>query len=205
MNGRIEPTKANLIRLRREAAFAQEGLAILDRKREILLRELSLLAQECDQQRTKLRETIGRLSGETAKILASLGPRAAAYETIPIQGSMVIRRGEKRVMGVRLPVLSIERIALPNHPLAPQLDEIAGELERVMPELLSYVTTVCSMRRLAAETAKTQKREKAIEEIHLPGYRREISKIGSALDENEREELVRCKSLKRRLSADTRS
>ena len=62
MNGRIEPTKANLIRLRREAAFAQEGLAILDRKREILLRELSLLAQECDQQRTKLRETIGRLS-----------------------------------------------------------------------------------------------------------------------------------------------
>ena len=205
MNGRIEPTKANLIRLRREAAFAQEGLSILDRKREILLRELSLLAKEYEQKRTRLRETICGLSEAAEKILASLGPRAAAYETIPFQGSTVIRRGEKRVMGVKLPVLTIESIALPKHPLAPQLDEIAAELERMMPELLSYVTTVCSMRRLAAETAKTQKREKAIEEIHLPEYRREISKISSALDENEREELVRCKSLKRRLSADTHS
>lgn len=205
MNERIEPTKANLIRLRREAAFAQDGLAILDRKREILLRELTLLAQEYERTREKLRETIIRLSGETAKILASLGPRAASYETIPIRGSTVIRRGEKRVMGVKLPVLSIESMSLPKHPLAPQLDAIAQELERLMPDLMSYATTVCSMRRLAAETAKTQKREKAIEEIHLPEYRRQISKIGSALDENEREELVRCKSLKRRLSADKRS
>ena len=205
MNGRIEPTKANLIRLRREAAFAQEGLAILDRKREILLRELSLLAQEYEQMRERLCETIRALNTKTNGILTSLGPHAAAYETIPLPGSTVVRRGEKRVMGVRLPVLTVEQLKLAKHPLAPQLDGIAGELERLMPELLSYVTTVCSMRRLAAETAKTQKREKAIEEIHLPGYRREISKIGSALDENEREELVRCKSLKRRLSADTRS
>ena len=205
MNGRIEPTKANLIRLRREAAFAQEGLAILDRKREILLRELSLLALEYEQKRAKLLGTVRALSKKTETILASLGPHAAAYETIPLPGSLVIRRGEKRVMGVRLPVLTIEQMKLAKHPLAPQLDEIAEGLERMMPELLSYVTTVCSMKRLSAETAKTQKREKAIEEIHLPGYRREISKISSALDENEREELVRCKSLKRRLSADTQT
>ena len=41
MRKRAEPTKANLIRLRREAAFARQGLEILDCKREILMRELA--------------------------------------------------------------------------------------------------------------------------------------------------------------------
>jgi V/A-type H+-transporting ATPase subunit D len=200
MGARIEPTKANLIRLRNEAAFAAEGLSILDRKREILLREFTALAATFIPRRERLREKLAGLCRKTADELASLGPRYAAYETLPLPGTLTIRKTEKRVMGVKLSVLTMEPFIPAPRPLAPGLDDIIRELAGLMPELLSYVESVSAMRRLNREIAKTQKREKAIEEIHLPSYRRAIAEITAALDENGREELVRSKSLKRRLT-----
>jgi V/A-type H+/Na+-transporting ATPase subunit D len=199
MQKKAEPTKANLIRLRREAALAKQGLEILDRKREILMRELSQSITAYETQYKELGELLRTLYQWNKETLAAIGPRAAEYESIPIKG-LVIRAEEKRVMGVRIPSLSIESINIHPHILSPQTNAIAKDLAQSTEKILSFIEISCTMRRIAFETAKTQKREKAIEEIHLPLYKREITRISESLDENEREELVRYKALKRRLS-----
>lgn len=203
MNGRTEPTKANLIRLKKEAAFAREGLSILDRKREILLRELSTLTADLEKNRELLRERLGILSAECGRSLASLGPSYASYETIPLPHTLSISHTIRRVMGVRIPVLAVESFTPQRRALSPALDRVVEGMTELLPILISYIETACAVSRLMREAAKTQKRERAIEEIHLPSYEREITRITSSLDENEREELVRYKSLKRRLSADS--
>jgi V/A-type H+/Na+-transporting ATPase subunit D len=201
MQPKIESTKANLIRLKREAALARQGLEILDRKREILMRELSARVADYERKYTQMSVVLKSLYKRNADALASIGPRAAAYETIPIPGTLSIRAAEKRIMGVRIPTLKINEIDISSHPKSAELDTIAAGLASAIPDILSYIETVCAMRRIAREVLKTQKREKAIEEIHIPSYTREITRISAALDENEREELVRYKSLKRRLSS----
>jgi V/A-type H+-transporting ATPase subunit D len=203
MGGRTEPTKANLIRLKKEAAFAREGLSILDRKREILLRELSVLSVKLGKDRELLRERLGGLSEECGRSLASLGPSYASYETIPLPHMLSISHTIRRVMGVKIPSLGVESFTPQRRHLSPALEKTVDGMAELLPLLLSYIETACAVSRLMREVAKTQKRERAIEEVHLPAYEGAITRISAALDENEREELVRYKSLKRRLSADS--
>jgi V/A-type H+-transporting ATPase subunit D len=200
MERRAEPTKANLIRLRQDLSLAQQGLEILDRKREILMRELSSLVLLYEKKHRELLEKLTPLYRKTEELTAILGPRGAALETIPDKNSLALKLTEDRVMGVRIPKLSIEKMKTAAHPSSEEADSIASDLAAVLPELLSYIETAAAMRRIAKEVSKTQKREKAIEEIHIPGYTKSIAFIASSLDENEREELVRYKTLKKKLS-----
>jgi V/A-type H+-transporting ATPase subunit D len=199
MRGRTEPTKSNLIRIKREASLAKTGLEILDRKREILLRELTVIMSDYEIRYMKIAALLKPLYSKTRSALSAVGPRAAAYETIPVPGQIVIRADEKRIMGVKIPSLNLDQSKKVPHALSPEIDTLSGEIIHAIPELLAYAESVCAMRRIARELSKTRKREKAIEEIHLPSYTREINRITESLDENEREELSRYKALKRRL------
>jgi V/A-type H+/Na+-transporting ATPase subunit D len=165
------------------------------------MRELSIRVADYERQYREMSVVLKRLYERNDEALASIGARAAAYETIPVPTPLSVCASEKRIMGVRLPLLAVSGAQLPLHPLAPALDGIIDDFASALPGLLSYIETVCAMRRIAREVSKTQKREKAIEEIHIPSFTREITRISAALDENEREELVRYKTLKRRLSS----
>ena len=200
MGKRTEPTKSNLIRLKQEESLARNGLEILDHKREILLREFTLTAADHDRRRKELRPMLKTLYDKIRDALDSAGPRAAAYETLPVPGFIEIRKDLKRVMGVKIPVLSIDRCEKNPHPLNKTIDAASAEVAGIIPSIIAYAQTTCALRRIAKELSKTRKREKAIEEIHLPRYRTDIIRITESLDENEREELSRYKSLKRRLS-----
>ncbi|HNX60853.1 MAG TPA: V-type ATP synthase subunit D, partial [Spirochaetota bacterium] len=133
--------------------------------------------------------------------LDSAGPRVSAYETLPVPGSIDITKKTKRVMGVRIPILTVEKCEKNPHPLNKTIDIVSAEVADLIPSIIAYAQTSCTLRRIARELSKTRKREKAIEEIHLPRYITDIIRITESLDENEREELSRYKSLKRRLSA----
>ena len=200
MGKRTEPTKSNLIRLKQEESLARNGLDILDHKREILLREFTLAAAEFERQRKDLLPLMKGLFIKVRDALDSAGPRAAAYETLPVPGFIELNKESKRVMGVKIPVLTVDKCERNPHPLNKTIDIVSAEVANLIPSIIAYAQTSCALRRIARELSKTRKREKAIEEIHLPRYRTDIIRITESLDENEREELSRYKSLKRRLS-----
>lgn len=201
MGKRTEPTKSNLIRLRQEESLARNGLEILDHKREILLREFTLTSAVLARQRKKILPPLKELFRKTRDVLDSAGPRMSGYETLPVPGFIEIIKGTKRVMGVKIPVFTIEKCEKNPHPMNNNLDTISAGVSDLIPSIIDYAQSSCAQRRIAQELSKTRKREKAIEEIHLPRYRTDIIRITESLDENEREELSRYKSLKRRLSA----
>lgn len=199
MANRAEPTKANLIRLTRESSLAHQGLEILDKKREVLLRELSSLVLIYEERYNALAALLAPLYKRAASITASLGPRGAAYETIPVKGSVRIRSADKRMMGVKTLELAVDEVSVPKHLLSDDAGTLAEDFSAILPELVFYIQAASAMKTIALEVSKTQKREKAIEQIHIPSYEKQIAFIRSTLDENERNELVRYKTLKRRL------
>ena len=54
----VPPTRSNLIRMKQELKFAQEGYEILDRKRDVLAKELVRVAHDAE----KLQEEMDKLS-----------------------------------------------------------------------------------------------------------------------------------------------
>jgi V/A-type H+/Na+-transporting ATPase subunit D len=202
MPAEFEPTKANLIRLKGELLFAREGYEILDRKREILLKELTAVAARYDLRKEALTRRLRTLYADFDIIRRLSGPLAHLYESIQKPDAVSIEVSEEGIMGVHVARLAASQIKIPLHAAphaATQSDRFVREYAEIIPMLLAFAEAASSLRRLAREAARTQKLLKALENIHIPSYEKGIAFITSSLEENERDELNRYKKLKRKL------
>jgi len=202
MAAELAPTKANLIRLKGELLFAREGYEILDRKREILMQELTAVAARYDRQKEALALRLLTLYADFGAIRRLSGPLAHFYESIQKPDAVRVDLSEVGVMGVKLAKLAVTRLEIPLHAApraAKEADRFVRELAELIPMIVSFAEISSSLRRLSREAARTQKRQKALENIHIPSYESGIAFISSTLEENERDELGRYKKLKKRL------
>jgi V/A-type H+-transporting ATPase subunit D len=204
VNGRLAPTKGNLIVLKEELALAREAHELLDRKREVLISELMRYMHD-------LREAQDRFHGKFLKGLESLkvaravmgAQRTAKAFDFPLRENEISLL-HRSVMGVHVLELSISKTAAQPAPgplsSTPELDEAAAALKESLAALGEYVTRIGSVWRLAHEVKKTQRRVNALETIFMPYYEHARDYIQSVLEENEREEFFRQKRVKNKLA-----
>src|SRR6516162_4994745 len=114
----LPPTRATLLELRRELDQAIQGHAILERKRETLLRELWDLFSEVKHTERDVRERFERaytvqrearlLMGMDAMRFAALAPAAKTEYSVEVRS----------LMGVSLPLVTmrVEALAFPYSP-----------------------------------------------------------------------------------------
>ncbi|MGL4370351.1 MAG: V-type ATP synthase subunit D, partial [Spirochaetota bacterium] len=189
----VEPTKANLIRFREELRVAEEGYDILDRKREILMQECAIAAARHKAAKEKSEEMIKEIYRLYRKFISSVAPRTAAYARIHRPDTLVLKTHWTRIMGVHIPRLSIDSEKIPFHSLGlpgRECDTLTAALKKAVPALAEYAQSSLALSRLSDEMARTRKRLKALENIHIPAYTGAISFITAALEENERDELI---------------
>ena len=192
------PTKGNLISAKHSRALAQTGYELMDRKRNILIRELMGMmdtAKELqDQIDTVFTEAYAAL--QAANIRLGICDRIA--EAVEVDDSLSLQY--RSVMGVELP-----RIPGQSPPPRPEysLGETCSELDecylrfhrvKALTRRLAEVET--SIYRLAQAIKKTQKRANALENIVIPNLNGTIRFITDALEEKEREEFARLKVIK---------
>lgn len=196
----VFPTKGNLIVSKRSLSQAQLGYELMDRKRNILIREMVLLSDKAKQLESKVESTFSEAYRNLQQASIMLGIKLPAGEQIPIENRLKL--SYRSVMGVIIPKVELER-----EPIRPfygavgtnsQLD-IAyvsfNELKYVMAMLAEIE---CSIYRLAIAIKKTQKRANALQNILIPKYRTQVKFIVNALEEKEREEFGRQKIIKSR-------
>ena len=199
MPNNLLPTKGNLIAAKHSRGLAQTGFELMDRKRNILIRELMGMmdtAKELQGQiYTVFTEAYAAL--QAANIRLGICDRIA--EAVEVDDSLTLRY--RSVMGVELP-----RIPGQSPPPRPEygLGETCSELDECylkfhkVKELTRRLAEVeTSIYRLATAIKKTQKRANALENIVIPGLDETIRFITDALEEKEREEFARLKVIKR--------
>ena len=197
------PTKANLLKLKEEIKVIKDGYNLLDRKREVLIRELLNLGFEIKDLKEKLEENLNDTYDKFSKSRKKMGAgklKFLSFGKVPLPE---IKSLEKSIMGVHIPVLSFSDEFKVNFQ-APSLsckefDEFLISLRSLVPLLIRYVEVSFSLFRIGHELLKTQKRLRALENFHIPQYTHMISHIETVLEESEREELFRNKKIKARL------
>ena len=186
MPNNLLPTKGNLIAAKHSRGLAQTGFELMDRKRNILIRELM-----------GMMDTAKELQGQIDTVFTEA---YAALQAANIRLGICDRIAEA-VMGVELP-----RIPGQSPPPRPEygLGETCSELDECylkfhkVKELTRRLAEVeTSIYRLADAIKKTQKRANALENIVIPGLDETIRFITDALEEKEREEFARLKVIKR--------
>lgn len=197
---RVSPTKSALIRLRDELAFAREGKDLLTQKREVLVMELLSLQDDAQQAREELEDLLVRAYqafGRAAALDGFDGVARLAQATPPFPEVKVRQRS---VMGVIIPIISRppapEPIRYGLMSAAPAADRAAELLREVMEKLLEVAEIETAIYRLAAETRKTLRRERALENQFIPQYQATVKYIEESLEEKERESFYQMKLLK---------
>ena len=185
------PTKGNLIAAKRSRMLARTGYELMDRKRNILIRELM-----------GMMDTAKELQGQIDALQAAnirLGICDRIAEAVDVDDSLTLRY--RSVMGVELP-----RIPGQSPPPRPEygmgdtcseLDECYLKFYRVKELTRRLAEVETSIYRLADAIKKTQKRANALQNIVIPGLDGTIRFITDALEEKEREEFARLKVIKR--------
>ncbi len=196
------PTKGNLNAAKRSRALADNGYELMDRKRNILIREIMELMDEAEDLQERIDSTFSEAYASMRLAEISMGGSAqSGANAVPIDDSFSIRF--RSVMGVELPVVSAE----PEEPSGPpyglaftssDLDDAYFKFAEVKELIRELAETENCIYRLACAIKKAQKRANALQNIVIPGLDSEIARISDALEEKEREEFVRLKVVKAR-------
>ena len=189
----VFPTKGNLMASKRSLAQAQLGYELMDRKRNILIREMVALSDKAKEIRSSIDSVFADAykSLEMANIM--LGVVTPLTKQIPEDNSVKVTY--RSVMGVELPSVTIDDTQ-PNMPYSPMLTNsqfdyayICFNKAKSMAATLAEIEN--SIYRLSVAIKKTQKRANALKNILIPRYSEQVKFISNALEEKEREEFSR--------------
>ncbi len=200
------PTKGNLILAKNSLALASQGYELMDKKRNILIRELMNLIEEAKNIQSEIDTTFS----EAYEALQSANIRMGIYKvqaiaaSIPEDDSIAIKT--RSIMGTEIPLVQYEPAGGPPLPYSfydtsPALDRAYGCFEKVKQLCLKLSMVENSAYRLATSISKTQKRANALKNITIPHYQELSKTIAEALEEKEREEFTRLKVIKRQHTA----
>ena len=204
MDPRQFPTKGNLMLAKNSLALANQGFELMDKKRNILIRELMELIEQAKDIQSQIDETFTRAykSLQRANIEHGISWVEELAYTVPIEDSIQIQT--RSIMGTEIPHVKYnhEENAL-TYAFGDTMEsiDIAREDFRKVKELTIELSMVENAAyRLAASIKKTQKRANALKNITIPTYKALVYNITNALEEKEREEFTRLKVIKKRKS-----
>ncbi len=195
----VVPTKGNLISTKKSLQLAKVGFELLDRKRNILIREMMMLIDRANEIQSKIDSSFSDAYKALQKANITLGFCDEVSLSMPIDDS--IKLDYRSVMGVEIPILTID--STDKHELHYGLSSTNSSLDEAQLRFL-YVKRLTvelaeienSVYRLADAIKKTQKRANALKNIMIPKFEESVKFITDALEEKEREEFSRLKVIK---------
>ncbi len=202
MNPNEFPTKGNLIAARNSLALARQGYDLMDRKRNILVRELMDLIDRASDLQSKILDTYRAAYAalQTASIQLGMETVEECARSVPLETSVQIKT--RSIMGVEIPLVEYNRrdllLSYGFNGTSSALDEARQRFVDVKYLTLELAMTETAAYRLAANIRRTQKRSNALKNVTIPQYEELVRTIAEALEEKDREEFTRLKVIKRR-------
>ena len=194
------PTKGNLLAAKKSLALSKNGFELLDRKRNILIREMMGLMGRASNIQNKIDDTYAQAYQALQMANITLGICSELSKTVPLDNSLNV--AYRSVIGVEIPMISIGE---PSDMLVPyglnstniMMDRAFLKFNEVKQLTAELAEVENSVYRLADAIKKTQKRANALKNIMIPRFEETVKSITDSLEEKEREEFSRLKIIKR--------
>ena len=194
----VTPTKGSLMAIQKSLSLSTLGFELLDRKLNILIREMMLLIDKVKSLRGEISSTYREAYEALQEANVTLGMVQETAMAVPVDDGVTITY--RSVMGVEIPNV---RLAESEIRMCYGLDRTNSRLDyayvcfqkaKRVTALLAEVEN--SVYRLANAIRKTQRRANALENIVIPRYEETAKFITDALEEKDREEFSRLKVIK---------
>ena len=185
------PTKGNLITSKKSLALAKTGYELLDKKRNILVREMMTLIDRATEIQTKIDVTYSQAYLALQRANITLGYIDDLAKTVPEDNSLKL--SYRSVMGVEIPIVTIDEDSQENglffglDVTNSAFDEAYMRFREVKRLTADLAEVENSVYRLADSIKKTQKRANALKNIMIPRFEETVKFITDALEEKDRQ------------------
>ena len=196
------PTKGNLMNTKKSLALAKNGYELLDRKRNILIREMMTLIDHANAIQEKIDSAYDEAYTALQRANITNGFCEDISNSIPVEDGLEL--DFRSVMGVEIPVLTMKEgesfdcLPYGARTTNSDVDKAYIMFTKVKELTVELAEIENSVYRLADAIKKTQKRANALKNIMIPRFEETVKFISDALDEKDREEFSRLKVIKRK-------
>ena len=200
MDSSLFPTKGNYILAKSRLALSRQGYELLDKKRNILVREVMSMLDQVEAIQKDMDDIFGEayLALQEANIRLGINTVSQISQAIAPEENVQIE--SKSIMGVEIPILNqLDPDLIPQYGIGKtecSLDEAYLQFSKVKRLTLKLAEIENAIYRLAFSIKQTQKRANALKNIMIPKYEKLTKDIATALEEKEREEFSRLKMIK---------
>jgi V/A-type H+-transporting ATPase subunit D len=201
----IAPTKSNLLSLKRQLVFAEEGYDLLEQKRQILIFELMGRLTRAQEAERAVNDLLKRAFAALREATLDSGSENLDRTALGVKPDREIDLAGQHLMGMKIPKLTV-RMPPAGAPFgvggtSGSTDVAMLRFVELLPRLAELAELQNAMIRLARELRKTQRRCNALSKIFIPVYRDTITYIAGTLEERERESLTILKLIRDRTVA----
>ena len=198
----VSPTRINLIQTKKTLNLAESGREVLERKRDILLRELRNSIFEAERAREELLDALGKAYQSLKAANMAKGSETVASVALGSSTKARYLIEYKSIMGVTVPSVEFqdENNVKPDYGFAntsAELDKSFKQFRRVLNLIADLARAEGTTFQIANDVRRTQRRVNALNYVLIPRYRKTAKWIELVLEEKDREEFVRTKIIKR--------
>lgn len=202
---RINPTRVNLLSLRKRVKTAQRGHKLLKDKRDGLMKQFMDLIRETKQLREEVEKEIGEVFSLFLKAGSVMNPGAIETALLASTASIDLSVKTKNVMSVYIPQFTAKTggkaIGFTSVGTSSALEFALKKLQDIFPRLLRLAELEKATEALAQEIEKTRRRVNTLEHRMIPDLKDTVRFITMKLAESARDTLVSVMRIKAMIQA----
>lgn len=200
MEIRVNPTRMELLRLKKRAAVAKRGHKLLKDKRDELMKTFLALTRQARDLRKEVDDKLTTAYRSFLVARAVMSPEMLEEAIMFPKQQVSLTMSEKRMLNLTAPVFELHQegevyaYGLAN--TSSELDSSLGIFSEVLSLMVKLAGVERSVELLAEEIERTRRRVNALEHVLIPQLETAIKSISMKLSEQERAATTRLMKIK---------
>ena len=203
MEIRVNPTRMELLKLKKRVTMAKRGHRLLKDKRDQLMKEFLRLIRENKALREELEAKLSKAFRSFLIASAMMSSEVMEEALMYSKGQVAVDVNLSTTMGVTVPKFTLEQSDDQGEAYSygfvgtsSELDASLGIFAETLPLMMKLSEVEKAVELLADEIEKTRRRVNALEYVMIPNLEKAVKSIGMKLGEQERSNITRLMKIK---------
>lgn len=200
----INPTRMELLKLKKKIKTANRGHKLLKDKRDGLMQKFMAIIRSARDLRKKVEKEVGLAFQNFVFALSRVSPAEIQEALIWPNLKVFLEAKTKNIMSVEIPEFDFKIHGknfkcYSKYSMPQDLDKSLEIFQNTLPDLIQLAQVEHSARLLSYEIEKTRRRVNALEYVFIPKMQEDIKHITAKLNEQERSALVCLMKVKQKI------